>query len=302
MAQYAKDLLRAETSAIYLPDPGSDTWRAVSVVGVDAEEIKSDPIQTGRGIIGNIAITKEGRIVNNASQASDAVVVVGTVTTDFEHIMGVPILSLDRVTGLMAVWRTGDGDDFSQTELDFLKNLAQQASIAIENARLFQSVNESQGQLSEALRIARIGYFEIDWVTQEITLTDELFSLLNTSAEKEDGYQFPLDQTLQKFIVEDDIPLAAQAVEDAISAEAERSEVTSEVRYKTHDGRIIWVSSTTIPPTRIPIRDDSSHNGDHQDQTSRVVSSGIEDARKTSLLINCGSGPSRCRCLLLFHR
>ncbi|HSM70195.1 MAG TPA: GAF domain-containing protein [Anaerolineales bacterium] len=244
MAQYAKDLLQAETSAVYLPDENIGAWRAVSVLGVDAEEIKSDPIKTGRGIIGNIAVTKEGRIVNNASQAGDAVMVAGTKTADFEHIMGVPILSLDRVTGLMAVWRTGEGDDFSPTELDFLTNLAQQASIAIENARLFQSVNESQGQLSEALRIARIGYFEIDWVSQEITLTDELFSLLNTSAEKEGGYQLPLDQTLQKFVVEDDIPVAAQAVEDAISAEAERSEVTSEVRYKTHDGRIIWVSST----------------------------------------------------------
>jgi PAS domain S-box-containing protein len=244
MALYAKDLLRAETSAIYLPDPNIDIWKAVSVVGVDAEEIKSDPIQTGRGIIGNIAVTKEGRIVNNASQASGAVTVAGTETADFEHIMGVPIMSLDRVTGLMAVWRTGGGDDFLPTELDFLTNLAQQASIAIENARLFQNVNESQGQLSEALRIARIGYFEIDWVTQEITLTDELLSLLNTSVEKERGYHFPLDQILQKFVVDDDISIATQAVEDAISAEAEQSEVTSEVRYKTYDGRIIWVSST----------------------------------------------------------
>jgi len=240
---YAKGLLRAESSAVYLPDPHSDKWTAVSAVGIDAEEILDDPIKTGQGILGNIAITKQGRIVNNASQESGALTVAGTETNEFEHILGVPILTLDRITGLMAVWRTGKGLEFSQTELDFLNNLAQQAAIAIENARLFQNVNDSQGQLSEALRIARIGYFEIDWPAQTITITDELFSLLNTSAEKEGGHQFPLDQTLQKFVIADDIPSAVKAVEDAISNKFDRSEVTSEVRYKTTDGRIIWVSS-----------------------------------------------------------
>ena len=244
MAEYAKELLQAETSAIYLPGTNNDTWNAVSVVGIDAEEIKNDPIQTGRGILGNIAITKEGRIVNNASQTSDAINVAGTEPGAFEHIMSVPIMSLDRVTGLMAVWRTGEGLEFSPTELNFLTNLGQQASIAIENARLFQNVNESQGQLSEALRIARIGYFEINLVTQEIALTNELLSLLNTSAEKEGGYQFPLDQILQKFVLEDDISIATEAVQNAIAQASNRSELTSEVRYKTNDGRIIWVSST----------------------------------------------------------
>jgi len=244
IAAYAKDLLHAETSAVYLPASNTNTWNAVSVVGTDAEAIKKDPILTGRGILGNIAVTKQGRIVNDASNQSGSVTVAGTEGTDYEHILGVPILTLDRITGLMAVWRTGKGLDFSSTELDFLTNLAQQAAIAIENARLFQNVNDSQGQLSEALRIARIGYFEIDLQANNITFTDELFSLLNTSEEKEGGYIFPLQQSLEKFVIAEDIPLATQAVDEAIQSEQNRSDVTSEVRYKTTDGRVIWVSST----------------------------------------------------------
>src|SRR6185503_1591059 len=108
---------------------------------------------------------------------------------------------------------------------------------------LFEEVTDSQSQLSEALQIARIGYFQIEWRSQIITFTEELFSLLNTSAEKEGGFQFPLEQTLQKFVVAEDIPLATQAVQDAIERTSERNDLTSEVRYRTTDGRIIWVSS-----------------------------------------------------------
>jgi len=120
----------------------------------------------------------------------------------------------------------------------------QRQSAEKENRRLFNEITDSQGQLSEALRIARIGYFEIDLASQTITFTDELFALLNTSAEKEGGYQFALDETLQKFVVVDDIPLATKAVQDAIDAQRSKSDTSSEVRYRTKDGRVIWVSST----------------------------------------------------------
>ena len=245
IADYAMILLDSVTVAVYLPDAEFKILNPIAVVGVEAEEIQNDPLQIGKGVIGSIAQSKIGEIVNDVYTDKRAVTVQGTApdVTD-EHLMAAPILLQDRLTGLMAIWRVGKGTEFNENEFDFLTSLAQQASIAIENARLFQNVNDSQGQLSEALRIARIGYFEIDWVDQTIALTDELFSLLNTSAEKEGGYQQPLDQTLQKFVIESDIPIATKAVEDAIAATSNQSEVTSEVRYRTTDGRIIWVSST----------------------------------------------------------
>ena len=244
IAEYATILLNSETSAVYLPNPDQKTMTPVAVMGNDAEEIKNSQLEIGTGILGNIAKNKAGEIINNAGKDKRALIVEGTASLENEHLMAVPVMLQDRMTGLMAIWRVGEGAEYSETEFDFFKNLAQQASIAIENARLFQNVNESQTQLSEALRIARIGYFEIDWVTQIVTMTDELFSLLNTSADKEGGYQFPLVQAMRKFVVAEDISIATKAVEDAISAKTDQNEVTSEARYKTTDGRTIWVSST----------------------------------------------------------
>jgi GAF domain-containing protein len=237
IASYAKDLLFAESCAVYLPDETGDQWNAISALGLDAEEIKSDPILKGRGILGGIVTTGEGQIINNASATDEAVTISGTAVGRFEHLMGVPVLVGDKITGLMAVWRTGEGLEFVQSELDFLKGLAQQAAVALENARLFKNVSDSQVQLSEALRIARIGYFEIDLDSRNIALTDELFSLLNTSAEKEGGYIFPFQVFLEKFILEDDRSIVAQTLLHAVSASDERRNQATEVRYKTSDGR-----------------------------------------------------------------
>jgi PAS domain S-box-containing protein len=239
----ARDLLLGETCAVYIPDEQSDLWTAVAATGVDEKEIKGDPIRRGRGILGSIIASKMGRIANNASAANEAVTIAGTIVKSHEHLMGTPVLVGDKMTGLMAIWRTGEGLEFIQSELDYLTSLAQQAAIAIENARLFKNVTDSQLQLSEALRIARIGYFEIALQDRSITLTDEFFSLLGTSADKEGGYQFPLQDILDRFVVHEDIASVAQTLLDVITSTDELRDQLSEVRYKTTDGRILWVSS-----------------------------------------------------------
>jgi len=244
MAGYAMDLLNSVTSAVYIPTEDFQRLNPIAVVGEEAEEIKADPLVIGEGIIGSVAQSKMGEVVNDVYHDTRAITVSGTdpYTLD-EHLMAVPIMLQDRLRGVMAVWRVGAGTDFTQTEFDFLSNIAQQAAIAIENARLFQNVTESQEQLSEALRIARIGYFEFDRQARTITVTDELLSLLNTTAEQEGGYVLPLDETIQKFIVAEDIPLSSQAVTDAYNSKQGDKDVSTEIRYRTADGRIIWVSS-----------------------------------------------------------
>jgi len=126
---------------------------------------------------------------------------------------------------------------------EILTGTLQRQRAEVENRQLFQEITNSQEQLSEALQIARIGYFEIEWHSQIVTFTNELFSLLGTSPEREGGRQFPIEQTMQKFIVAEDIPVVIKAINDAIDSGTGRSNITSEVRYKTADGRIIWVSS-----------------------------------------------------------
>jgi PAS domain S-box-containing protein len=172
IAQSAKELLRAETSAVYLLNPDESSLRAIAALGNEAREIKNFPLQLGKGILGSIALQISGEIVNNTLDDQRAITVEGTNVDPNEHLMGVPVLSKDQLTGLLAVWRTGKGEEFKPSELDFLSSLAQQAAVAIENARLF-AVVERHFQEAETLRLAA------ESITSSLDIQQVLDSILD---------------------------------------------------------------------------------------------------------------------------
>lgn len=147
IASSAMDLLHGETSAVYMAE--ANHLRPIAALGMDANEIKDYPLTIGNGILGNIALQNIGEIVNDTADDPRAIIVRDTEKKPFEHLMGVPILLKDKHTGLLAVWRLGKGTDFKQNELEFLTRLAQQAAVAIENARLY---TEMQQELKERER------------------------------------------------------------------------------------------------------------------------------------------------------
>ncbi|HEX5809387.1 MAG TPA: GAF domain-containing protein [Anaerolineales bacterium] len=153
IAAYAMNLLNAETSAVYLADASGSIFRAIAALGLDAEAIKNDPLTIGMGILGSIALENTGAIVNDTARDPRSIIVKGTEPNPVEHLMGVPILLKDKHTGLLAVWRSGEGTEFSAREMDFLTSLAQQAAVAIGNARLY---NETQRRLKELEIIDRV--------------------------------------------------------------------------------------------------------------------------------------------------
>lgn len=153
IASYAMDLLDAETSAVYLTNTATSTLHAIAALGMDAEAIKNDPLPIGSGILGNIALQNIGEIVNDTIKDPRTLLVKGTTQNPLEHIMGVPVLLKDKHTGLLAVWRSGPGTEFTPRELEFLTSLARQAAVAIENARLYA---EAQRRLKELEIINRI--------------------------------------------------------------------------------------------------------------------------------------------------
>ena len=146
---YAKDLLQTETSAVYLSEPDTNVLRGIAVLGEDAGEIEKSPLRIGEGILGAIAKQKAGEIVNDAENDPRMKIVDGTEKGFHEHLMAVPVLSKEQLSGLMAVWRTGEGLEFTEVELEFLNSLAQQAAVAIENARLFAETQRLAEELEQ---------------------------------------------------------------------------------------------------------------------------------------------------------
>ena len=61
--------------------------------------------------------------------------------------MVAPLLAGETVKGMMAVWRTGNRP-FEESELEFLVGLSRQATVAIENARLFAESEKRAAELA----------------------------------------------------------------------------------------------------------------------------------------------------------
>ncbi len=139
---YILDLLRCISTAVYLPDANFKVLQPVATAGLEAEEIKNNPLVIGMGIIGNIALTKIGEINNDVTNDPRASNIKDTETVEHEHLMAVPILTQDNLRGVLAVWRIGAGQDFVESEFSFLTSLAQQIATSLENARLFQEAQK----------------------------------------------------------------------------------------------------------------------------------------------------------------
>jgi GAF domain-containing protein len=66
IAAHAKELLSADTGAVFLPERDGGAFRAITVVGAEAEAIKAETIAPGQGIIGDLALRGAAEIIHDA--------------------------------------------------------------------------------------------------------------------------------------------------------------------------------------------------------------------------------------------
>ncbi|HSM71317.1 MAG TPA: GAF domain-containing protein, partial [Anaerolineales bacterium] len=156
IAKHAKDLLNGNLSALFLPEDGGNTFRAIAAVGEEADELRNDTVKLGQGLLGDIARTKVSEIVNDTNADPRTIIIQGTEQSPNEHLMAVPLLANEDMKGLMAVWRTGKGKEFVNAELEFLDNLSRQAVIAVQNAQLFADTTETLEQQTATSDILRV--------------------------------------------------------------------------------------------------------------------------------------------------
>ena len=150
IATRAADLLDGQTSAVYLPDEDGITLRAITAIGKDADQILNDSFPIGEGIIGDVARRGVAEMIANGIDDLRARTVPGTVRPEIpERMLVAPLQAGEQVIGMMVVWRVG-GDEFSHTELEFLIGLTRQATIAIQNARLFAETTKAREEAEAA--------------------------------------------------------------------------------------------------------------------------------------------------------
>jgi len=175
IARHAKELLGADTSAIFLPEPTKDgkapAFRAIVAEGADVPQIKDLKVVSGSGIIGAIIASGRAECVNDVDHDHRAVLVEGTEPAHDERLMVAPLRAGKAVKGAMAVWRTG-GSPFRQHELEFLVGLSLAAAVAMENARLFAQAEQRATELDTVNTVSQQVAGKLD-ITALIELVGE---------------------------------------------------------------------------------------------------------------------------------
>jgi Nif-specific regulatory protein len=145
--------LRAERGMILLLDPITSALRTRVVRNI--KEGEGDSKRSPQSIVKEVITS--GQAIMSADARADARFVESesVIAENILSIVCVPLIIRDRIAGAIYVDHRQARHLFSQKDLNFLEAFSDQAAIAIENARLYEELEEARTRLSlenESLR------------------------------------------------------------------------------------------------------------------------------------------------------
>ena len=114
------------------------------------EKVEVPRVALGEGLVGYAALHKEPVLVSDVSEDPRYINVVPDVRSE----LAIPMLLKDRCIGVLDL-ESPELDAFTKRDVEILTLLASQAAVAIENARLYETVRANEVRLEKELRFAQ---------------------------------------------------------------------------------------------------------------------------------------------------
>lgn len=137
LLEKAKEVIEAEASSLMLLDEEKQELYFHTVLGEKSEKLKNIRLKVGEGISGWVAKNAEPVLVEDCSKDS-RFYRKADETSGFQtrSMICVPLIYRKRVLGTIQVLNKTNHRNFDQEDLKIFQIMADQAAIAIENARL----------------------------------------------------------------------------------------------------------------------------------------------------------------------
>jgi diguanylate cyclase (GGDEF)-like protein len=119
------------------------------LVSRDGEHVDFPRSKIGEGITGRAAATGEPQLVGNTLECEYAVMIPGTHAIE-ESLVAVPLCYGARAIGVIVISKLGI-DQFDEDDVRLLEVLAGHASVALENARLYEAQRREADHLKALL-------------------------------------------------------------------------------------------------------------------------------------------------------
>jgi PAS domain S-box-containing protein len=162
-------LTGAERSFLMLLDPSTGELEFRTARNMDRETIDSSSFEISRSVVTQVATSGEPVVTTNAQMDPRFKAHESVIGYNLRSILCVPLRARGRVTGVIYADNRILSGLFSDRDRDLLAAFAGQAAIAIENARLFQSVNDAKALMDNVFASITSGVITTD-VEEHITL------------------------------------------------------------------------------------------------------------------------------------
>lgn len=155
-------LMQAERGMIMLRnDKGEFLSRAAR--GMDQVNLEGEDFAVSQTIVNRVAESGEGILTTNAQEDPRFEKQLSVVEHNLRSIICVPLKLKDEIIGVIFVDSRMRSGLFGKNDLDLLSAFANQAAVAIDNARLFE-------ELEQANRELRVAYEELEQANDELTV------------------------------------------------------------------------------------------------------------------------------------
>jgi len=169
--QEARHLIVATDGVIMLLDEETGVLTTVAAFGDEMPVLQG--FHRGRGIIGAIAATGNGEIVNDVDADPRRITEHNTV----KALIAAPLKVGERVTGVIALGSTMPMP-YTAAELKLLSTLALQTATAIENARLFERTVQAAQERERLMALHQQAEIARAKLESELTLAARIQSAL----------------------------------------------------------------------------------------------------------------------------
>jgi two-component system NtrC family sensor kinase len=148
-----------ERASLFLSDESRRTFSQIADQGVSSENVKFSALQQTDPLIERLGSRREAIVKEELELARTSAIDlrVAEQMDQLEAEISIPIISKQRLIGLLNLGHRDGNQIYSNEDLELLSTLANQAAIAIENARLYQNLKQSQDTLRRADRLSSLG-------------------------------------------------------------------------------------------------------------------------------------------------
>ncbi|MFV9503862.1 MAG: GAF domain-containing protein [Oscillochloridaceae bacterium umkhey_bin13] len=282
IVERAPTLLDAEEASLLLRDEQTGELVFSYAAGPAGQRLLGQRLPSGTGIVGYVAESGQAAIVNDTSadgrfyQNLD-----GSTGFTTRAVLAVPLHGLDGIKGVLEVLNRRDNAPFTDDDRVLLEALADQAIIALENARRFASIDQALTRRAQELdrsndRLRKILH-AANAVRVDRQLDDLLPQIAQTVAESSGFAGATIALVRRQRIATPIIRLAAvsgqtrplrdpapsfalTAFEATLRPEFRRSTLTYLIEGGFHD--LNWLRPANVPVARPELRPNGWQMGD----------------------------------------